>query len=79
MERFAAAGFSVGPLVGNSFSITGAVSRFEEFFNVRAGQKSPRPFPVDELPLSALAPALREHVESVLFTRPPDFGPAGDF
>ena len=79
MEQFAAAGFQVGPLVGISFSIAGPVERFEEFFKVRAEQKSPQPFPVDELPLSGLNPALREHIETVLFTRPPDFGPGGHF
>jgi hypothetical protein len=79
MEQFAAAGFQIGPLVGISFSIAGPVEHFEEFFKVRAEQQGPQPFSVNELPLSALNPALREHIETVLFTRPPDFGPGGHF
>ena len=79
MEQFAAAGFQVGPLVGVSFSIAAPIERFEDFFKVRAEQQGAQPFLVDELPLSALPPGLREQIETVLFTRPPDFGPAGNF
>ena len=77
MEQFRAAGFEIGPLVGVSFSIAGPVERFEEFFRVRAEQPGPQPFPANELPLSSLNPTLRQYIASVLFTRPPDFGPAG--
>jgi hypothetical protein len=79
MEQFRAAGFQIGPLVGISFSIAGPVERFEEFFQVRAEREGPQPFLTDELPLSSLNPTLREHIEAVLFTRPPDFGPVGFF
>ena len=79
MEQFEAAGFQIGPLVGVSFSIEGPVKRFEEFFQVRAEQQSPQPFPADELPLSSLNPTLRQYIATVLFTRPPDFGPVGSF
>jgi hypothetical protein len=75
MEQFRAAGFQTGPLVGISFSIAGPVERFEEFFQVRAVRQGPQPFPTDELPLSSLDPALREHIDAVLFTKPPAFGP----
>lgn len=33
----------------------------------------------DQLPLQALPPSLRPLVTTVLFTRPPDFGPGGGF
>jgi hypothetical protein len=77
MEQFREAGFQTGPLVGISFSIAGPVERFEEFFRVRAEREATQPFPPDELPLSELNPTLREPIETVLFTRPPDFGPTG--
>jgi hypothetical protein len=79
MEQLRAAGFEIGPLVGVSFSITGPVERFEAFFQVRAEQPGSQPFSANELPLSSLNPALRQHIASVLFTRPPDFGPGGSF
>jgi hypothetical protein len=75
MEQFAGSGFEVGPLVGVSFSITAPAERFEEFFQLHAERQAPRASLPDELPVSALPPALQEHVDSVLFTRPPDFGP----
>ncbi|HJZ54173.1 MAG TPA: hypothetical protein VKE74_04415 [Gemmataceae bacterium] len=77
-KQFAAAGFQVGPVVGVSFSITGPVELFERFFRVKA-TAGERPFAADELPVSALDPGLRSDVKIVLFTRPPDFGPGGQF
>src|SRR5262245_46675090 len=79
IEQFKAAGFELGPLVCVSFSVAVTVERFETFFQIRAEQPSPHPFPANELPLSSLNPTLRQHIASVLFTRPPDFGPAGSF
>jgi hypothetical protein len=79
MDQFRAAGFEIGPFVGVSFSIAGPVERFEDCFQVRAEQPGPQPFPATELPLSSLNPTLRQHIASVLFTRPPDFGPVGSF
>jgi hypothetical protein len=79
MEQFAQAGFQVGPWVGISFSVTAPVTHFERFFGVPAAQEGDQPFPSGELPLSALDPALREHIQTVLFTRRPDFGPGGHF
>ena len=78
-ERFAAAGFQVGPLVGNSFSITGPVKLFERVFKMPAGGQGHQPFSVTELPLSGLEPNLGEPIQTVLFTRPPDFGPGGNY
>lgn len=74
-EYFARAGFQVGPVVGISFSIAGSVTQFEQSFGVRADSTGERPFAADELPLTALDPALDAHVQAVLFSRPPDFGP----
>jgi hypothetical protein len=79
MEQFRASGFDIGPLVGISFSIAAPVRRFEEFFQVRGERQGPQPFPTDELPLSSLNPTLREHVDAVLFTQPPAFGPGAKF
>src|SRR5262249_47749482 len=73
--QFAIAGFQTGPVVGISFSIGGSVEQFEQFFKIRSERTGPQPFATDELPLDALPPAVRQHVQAVLFTRPPDFGP----
>jgi hypothetical protein len=79
MEQFSIAGFQVGPFVGVSFSISGPSRVFEEFFKVQASEKEHLTFGTAELPLSALAPDLRKHLDAVLFTKPPDFGPTGQF
>jgi hypothetical protein len=78
-ERLAAAGFQVGPLVGNSFSIAGPVKLFEGVFKMPAGGQSQQPFPVKELPLTGLEPDVREPIQTVLFTQAPDFGPGGNY
>jgi hypothetical protein len=80
---FAAAGFEVGALVGNNFSITGPTSLFEKFFQVqlarthRGGLQGVRDdgSACEELPTVALPAPLREQVAAVTFTPPPDFGP----
>ena len=81
-ETLRGAGFDVGPLVGNSFSITGPVALFERFFKtqlrphthgtVKAGEHGEGSF---ELPVHALPDELRGAVDAVTFTPPPDFGP----
>jgi hypothetical protein len=73
MDQFTAAGFRIGPAVGISFSIEGARNVFENFFNTSpedAGTLASS----TELPLDGLSSDLRHHLETVLFTRPPDFG-----
>jgi hypothetical protein len=80
---FADAGFEVGALVGNSFSITGPLALFEQVFKTqlrrteRGGLQSAQKKGAasEELPISALPAALRKQLATVTFTRPPDFGP----
>ena len=81
---FKDAGFKVGNMVGNSFSVTAPKSTFEKFFKIKlqvgtrgdlkiAGAKSV----LDELPLKALPEDLSQFVAAVTFSTPPDFGPSG--
>jgi hypothetical protein len=86
-QGFAAAGFQVGPLVGNSFSITAPLSTFESVFHTqirRRGDGGIEAVQADgsgtyELPLDALSPAIRQHLAAVTFTPPPAFGPGGSY
>lgn len=82
-EAFTAAGFDVGPMVGNSFSITAPVSTFEKVFRAQLRrQENGGVVAVKdddsssyELPLAGLPQSLTELIEVVTFTPPPDFGP----
>jgi hypothetical protein len=82
-QAFASAGFQVGPVVGNSVSITAPVSTFETFFKIRLRRQDWGAVQIadasagDEftLPLDALPPPLPEHVAGVIFTPPLAFGP----
>jgi hypothetical protein len=84
-ESFSRAGFEVGPLVGNSFSITAPVKTFEEFFKTKLREdakgglkaRSGKNVYAQELPLSALPDAWKKPVTAVTFTPPPAFGPTG--
>jgi len=78
VAAFRHAGFSVGPLVANNFSITAPVSLFETHFGVAPAQGT-RARQQPELPLDALPPIARNAVEAVVFTKPPDFGPGGNY
>lgn len=87
VHEFTRAGFTVGPIVANNFSISAPVSTFESYFHVKlesvqgAGirvRKAKQP-PVTELPASALPASVRDKVEAILFSTPPDFGPTGSF
>jgi hypothetical protein len=82
---FRAAGFEVGDMVGNSFSITAPKSTFEKFFKIELEQKdsgevqlasAPDDGGAHELPLKALPPDLSQLVAAVTFSPPPDFGPS---
>lgn len=82
---FSEAGFDVGNMVGNSFSITAPKSTFEKFFKIKLqveergdvkvakGKGAPSGY---ELPLQALPPNLSQLVVAVTFSPPPDFGPS---
>ena len=78
-DAFTKAGFEVGPLVGNSFSIAATKGSFETYFGTKIvppgkslglAVKETETLPTDPLPES-----LRKSVKMILFTRPPDFGP----
>ncbi len=81
---YADAGFEVGTLVANNFSITAPAATFEDAFHtklrrdahggiqcVRDGGSAQ-----SELPLQTPGGELSQHVAAVTFSPPPDFGPA---
>jgi len=80
---YAAAGFEVGPLVANNFSITAPAATFERVFHVklrRAARGGIQFVHADgsaqsEPPLQTLSEELSRHVAAVTFSEPPDFGP----
>jgi hypothetical protein len=83
-RAFEAAGFEVGEIVGNSFSITAPASRFEKVFKVKLQRDEQKGVTARiaatgeeayELPIGKLAGDLKDHVVAVTFTPPPDFGP----
>jgi len=85
LAGFQRAGFEVGNMVGNSFSITAPKSVFEKLFKIklqadeRGGVKTraTKAAPSDyELPVKALPQDLSQHVAAVTFSPPPDFGPS---
>jgi hypothetical protein len=79
-QYFAQAGFQLGPLVGNNFSITVPLTTFENIFRVqiRCREQGEGGFEVvqdggsgtDEFPLQALPPAIRQYLETVTFVPP---------
>ena len=81
---FDAAGFKLGALVGNSFSISGPMRLFEQVLGARL-QQDRRSRAVKatagngqtsfELPVARLSPDVASVIEAVTFTPPPDFGP----
>jgi hypothetical protein len=83
VQAFAALGFTVGSLVGNSFPITAPVEVFESVFKTRLARdergailaKGRNQTTSLELPLRALQKEISDNVEAVTFTPPPDFGP----
>jgi hypothetical protein len=81
---FADAGFEVGALVGNSFSITAPAPVFERVFKTRirrqvipGGEAVVVESGGHELPLGKLPKAMAHDVQAITFTPPPDFGPTG--
>ena len=79
---FREAGFDVGDVVGNSFSITASASTFERVFQSKlrydegivrvANREGGETY---ELPRVALPRSVSEELVAVTFTPPPDFGP----
>lgn len=82
-EFFRKAGFTVGNLVGISFSISGTAATFESLFKVdlqhedRGGIRAAKADSSTgyQLPLDPLPQNIRPAVSAVTFTPPPDFGP----
>ena len=80
---FAKFGFEVTPLVGNSFSITAPEAVFEKAFRIQLQTSAEKGamFVDDEgdarrrLPRKLLPKEIRDTVEVISFTEPPDFGP----
>jgi hypothetical protein len=72
-------GFDVGALIGTSFSISAPAGVFRRSFGQepltappdRADDDGPRDLPIDRLPGDAAAA-----IEAIVFTPPPDYGPA---
>ena len=78
------AGFEVGEVVGNSFSITAPAATFEKVFKVklrRDESKGVRALAATggdetyELPIDKLKGELARNVAAATFSPPPDFGP----
>ena len=83
-RAFKALGFEIGPMVGNSFSITAPASTIEQVFKTkirregtRGGVKASESKGSGsyELPVSQLPSEIARDVEAVTFSPPPDFGP----
>ena len=82
-QAFANAGFDVGPVVANSFSITAPVTTFEKVFGTtfkrdpQSGETRPARHGAGEyeLPLSKLVGEVSQMIQAVTLTPPPDFGP----
>jgi hypothetical protein len=82
-RTFMDAGFDVGILVGNSFSISAPISTFEKVFQTQLHSQERGGIEVVggstsgqyELPLTSLPKPVTDIVEAIFFTPPPDFGP----
>ena len=75
-RAFRQAGFAVSAASANSFSISGPVKHFEQYFStVLRGDSAGRP--QGELPLGKLPVELRSILYGAGFPEPPAFGPGG--
>jgi hypothetical protein len=80
---FAAAGFQIGPLVANNFSITAPPNKFEKFFKIRVQPSKAGGVQFakskgkthQELRGEDLPSDLGDKVETIVVSPPPDFGP----
>jgi hypothetical protein len=81
--EFRSQGFEIGPCVGVSFSVTGSIRTFEEFFGMRIRLSEDHAYEFvakkktvgHELSCAQLPEVLRKSVHAVVFPLPPDFGP----
>lgn len=77
--HFESLGFEVGALVGNSFSISAAPSRFEQHFHTKILHTIQFASLEDgslELPVAGLPEEVKTNIYTVSFSAPPDFGPS---
>jgi hypothetical protein len=72
-RHFRERGFTVGPLVGNSFSLTGPPALFAREFG--AAVKGDQPDHDRSLPLRHLPKEVAAHIEAVTQSEPLAFGP----
>jgi hypothetical protein len=70
-SAFAEQGLTVGPLVGNSFSVEGDRERFQTLFPDLPEKEGSGA----ELDPSRLPQEARDHVQAVVTEAPPEFGP----
>ena len=75
---FQDAGFQASGLAGISFTISAPRSVFESVFGTKLSVTAKKAEPM-ELPSGRLPAALRKVVKAVTFSRPPEFGPTGQF
>jgi hypothetical protein len=83
LHVFKEAGFDVGQIVTNSFSITASPEVFERFFDVNIEVTPAGKVTVMQrdgssslnLPTAALPEHLRRRIQAIFFSKPPDFGP----
>ena len=71
MQAFQNAGYSVGPVVANNFSITAPASRFRPASRAATSESA-------DFVLSSVNENVRDLIESVVFPSRPDFGPGAD-
>lgn len=82
---FSKNGFKVSSLFGISFSIAATADKYEEYFGARLyKEKNSIPGFIlkrkkigAELKNELLPDEIKEYVQAVIFTPPPDFGPTG--
>ena len=87
MEEFQRAGFEVGPLFANSFSISAVANRFESYFNATFDSSSDEGIIVKtnegavraDVPLESVSQTVRDKIQEIVFSKPPDFGPSGGY
>ncbi|MFK5633823.1 hypothetical protein [Ornithinimicrobium sp. LYQ103] len=80
-ERFAEAGFTVGPASGPTFSIQAPAATFESAFGERPVHADDGGWTTgqgDEMPLTALADDLQHELVAVAFERPVELHDEGD-
>lgn len=66
------AGFEVGAVVGGNVSITASHAHFARYFGISG--ELPKQIQAEQMPV-----AVRPHLERIVFAKPPEFGPWGNY